>query len=214
MKKLLPAVLMLTALAGCTWYQTDYTQENAENRAIQKSIEGCKMSDDHAAYRECLIQTQLNNSPKTYTTSELPNGEPLAIIRGTKMKETEKEVKVVIEKVEILTPTIVEKIVVKEEPKVVVKEEPKVVVKEEAKVTVKEEVKEEPKVVVKEEVKVTVKEEIKEEPKAPVVTKKVEPKPEPEKTWWETYQANKSIPQPSSCNCDDPNVSCPQCHEK
>lgn len=27
MKKLLPAVLMLTALAGCTWYQTDYTQK-------------------------------------------------------------------------------------------------------------------------------------------------------------------------------------------
>ena len=206
MKKLLPTALLLTALAGCTWYQTDYTKENAENRAIKKSIEGCQMGDENAAYRECLIQTQLNNSPKTYTTSKLPNGEPLAIIRGAKVEETEKEVKVVIEKVEILTPTIVEKIVVKEEPKVVVKEE--------AKVTVKEEVKEEPKVVVKEEVKVTVKEEVKEEPKAPVVTKKVEPKPEPEKTWWETYQANKSIPQPSSCNCDDPNVSCPQCYEK
>lgn len=158
MKKLLPAVLMLTALAGCTWYQTDYTQENAENRAIKKSIEGCRMSDDHAAYRECLIQTQLNNSPKTYTTSELPNGEPLAIIRGAKVKETEKEVSVIIEKVEILTPTVVEEVEVKEE----------------------------------------------------VTT----PAPEAEKTWWETYQANKPVPQPVQCPCDDPNVSCPQCYEK
>lgn len=166
MKKLLPAVLMLTALAGCTWYQTDYTQENAENRAIKKSIEGCRMDDDHAAYRECLIQTQLNNSPKTYTTSELPNGEPLAIIRGAKIKETEKEVTVVIEKVEILTPTVAGEV------------------------------------------------EVKEEVITPVPEVKPEPAPQAEKTWWETYQANKPAPQPVSCSCDDPNVSCPQCYDK
>lgn len=169
MKKLLPAVLMLTALAGCTWYQTDYTQENAENRAIKKSIEGCRMDDDHAAYRECLIQTQLKNSPKTYTTSELPNGEPLAIIRGAQVKETEKEITVVIEKVEILTPTATEEVEVKEEVITPMPQQP-----------------------------------------AP----KPQPQPVVEKTWWETYQANKPLPQQVQCSCDDPNVSCPQCYEK
>lgn len=150
MKKTLSAILVCTILSGC-WYQTDYSKENAENRALKRAVEGCQMGDDHAAYRECMIQTQLKNSPKTYTTSQLPNGEPLAIIRDKDVSANEQEI-VVVEQIETLTPT---------------------------------------------------------------ESEVVEPTPQKaEKTWWETYQDNKPVPQPVSCSCDDPNVSCPHCYEK
>ncbi len=190
MKKILTLALMCAAVSGC-WYKIDYTKENAENRAIKRSVEGCQMTDDHAAYRDCVIQTQLKQSPKTYKTAELPDGQPVAIIRSAKATETGKEVNIVIEKVEIVTPVvaqpvitqpvIAEEVVVKEEIITPVKQEPKVVKQE---------------VVVKEEI-IT--------PAKPVQT---------EKTWWETYQANKVPPQKAVSPCNDPNVSCPQCYEK
>lgn len=126
MKKILCSMVALTMLSGC-WYTTDYSEERAENRALKKSIEGCTFYDDHEAYRDCIIKTQLRNSPKTYTTDELDDASPVAVIRGAKVRERKNNVYVIIEKVEVLTPTVpvTETVETKVETKPVVVEKPK-----------------------------------------------------------------------------------------
>lgn len=228
MKKILFSVLMCSALSACL-FQSDYTPENAENRALKRAVEGCQVGDNHAAYRECMIQTQLKNSPKTYVTAELPNGEALAIIRNGNQPATQTitETTVVettttgaittaeqttetIEVVESLpTPTdeiyyLVDGVQMTPEQYVQYQEEQAkpcdCANKKQAEVYI---------VVNGTQMTPT-------QYELYLTTGKVENTQQNvgEKTWWETYQENKPAPAPVQCSCDDPNVSCPFCYEK
>lgn len=84
----LKSVLCLTAtcliLGGCYYYNPeDRAEERADKLAQKQAEQGCLLLDSHEAYRRCLIATAQRNSPKTFTTTNCVNGQPVAVIKGT-----------------------------------------------------------------------------------------------------------------------------------
>ena len=87
MKKLLCLGVALTFVSACTTFEPDLdkaAEKRAESRAEVRAEIGCQFTDDHDAYRRCVLATYHNNKPKTYAISQTCNGQPLAIVsQGT-----------------------------------------------------------------------------------------------------------------------------------
>lgn len=82
-KNILGIVTVCLALSACYYYNPDDRgAERAEKLAMKRAFEGCLLIDDHEAYRNCLLATMQQNSPKTFITAEDSNGRPLAIIKS------------------------------------------------------------------------------------------------------------------------------------
>ena len=196
MKKMSLIFGICVALAGCSTMDTNLesAQETRDaNRDSFRQEFGCGPADEHAAYRNCLLNTYYANKPKTFSTYVNKDGQSVAVIKNetkesydadTNTYKTERVI--VIETEERLVPAPVAT-PVPEEPK----EEPVVETEE----TISEEI-------ISEEI--PTKEEI-----APV-------EPTPQKTWWDTYQEEKEVEETDEpvCPCDDPNDPCPQCVDK
>lgn len=191
MKKILCALLGATLVSACATWETDMDKtqaQRAQRRAENRAVQGCTALDEHGTYRQCIIDTYYASRPRTYTTTRLPNGQPLAIMgRGHNNAFIETEQNIVTRTYETSSRPTVSQVYRIE-------------------------------TVVPETVVVT--------GQAPIVYQYAEPIPvqtvvrpkEPtrEKTWWETYQADrKPVTAPMvKCPCSDPNVPCPQCNPK
>lgn len=82
-KNILGIIAVCLALSACYYYNPeDRGAERAEKLAMKRAFEGCLLIDDHEAYRNCLLTTMQQNSPKTFITAEDSNGNPLAIIKS------------------------------------------------------------------------------------------------------------------------------------
>lgn len=82
-KNILGIVAICLGLSACYYYNPeDKGAERAEKLAMKRAYEGCVYTDDHAAYRNCLLATAAQNSPKTFVVAEDSNGRPLAIIKS------------------------------------------------------------------------------------------------------------------------------------
>ena len=83
MKKLLCLGVALTFVSACTTFEADLdkaAEKRAESRAEVRAEIGCQFTDDHDAYRRCVLATYHNNKPKTYAISQTCSGQPLAIV--------------------------------------------------------------------------------------------------------------------------------------
>ena len=192
-KNILGIVTVCLALNACYYYEPgDRGAERAEKLAMKRAFEGCVLIDEHEAYRNCLLTTMQQNSPKTFITAEDSNGNPLVIIKSnTPCNETCRASQTII-KTEV-------KRTVTEEPAKVIKTEIVDIEPKKTQAIEPTKIVEEPKAV---------------EPKAVEPTKVIEE--QKEKTWWENYQENKPEDKPAEvkCPCENPNIPCPQCVEK
>ena len=206
MKKL-PAVLVIfMGLSACS--QMDMNLETAQetrnaNRDAYRQEFGCTFTDDHASYRNCILNTYYASKPKTYSTTTNKDGKSVAIIKDETKKSYDEETNtyktervIVIETeerlVQVPLPTPIPVVKTEDKETTVVAEKNLI---EPIVTTVEEKNLIEP-IVTTEEI-------------APV-----EPKPEP--TWWDTYQEEKEDVKPEEpvCPCPDPNDPCPQCVDK
>jgi len=77
-------VLSALLLSACTvGYETDIDKATAKREAnidARHQATGCTFVRDHDAYRNCLINTYKLNSPATYTTQNMQDGRPVAVI--------------------------------------------------------------------------------------------------------------------------------------
>lgn len=82
-KNILGIAVICLGVSACYYYNpNDKGAERAEKLAMKRAQEGCLLLDDHEAYRNCIITTMKQNSPKTYVIAENSNGEPVAIIKS------------------------------------------------------------------------------------------------------------------------------------
>ena len=85
MKKLSIALCACLALSGCMFgFDPDIDSANATRKthhADYRAEFGCPLTDDHAAYRQCILNTYLKAHPKTYTTAVNDDGKSIAIIK-------------------------------------------------------------------------------------------------------------------------------------
>lgn len=193
MKKLPFILAVFTALSGCSYMDTNLESaqgtRDAKRDAYRQEF-GCTFTDDHASYRNCLLNTYYSSKPKTYSTTTNKDGKSVAIIKDETKKSYDEETNtyktervIVIETEEHLVPVPVSTTT----PVVETKDKDTTVVEEKHLI--------EP-VVATEEI-------------APV-------EPKPEKTWWDTYQEEKEEVKTEEpvCPCPDPNDPCPQCVDK
>ena len=91
MRKLF-VVLGAMALTACTiGHETDLDKAEAKRQANidqRHQMIGCTFTRDHDAYRNCLLNTHLMNSPTTYTPQTLQDGRPVAVIHQQKQQNT------------------------------------------------------------------------------------------------------------------------------
>ena len=77
-------ILGALALTGCTiGYETDIDRATAKREAnidARHQVSGCTFVRDHEAYKNCLMNTYNMNSPATYTTQNMQDGRPVAVI--------------------------------------------------------------------------------------------------------------------------------------
>lgn len=188
MKKIGLILCACGALAACTSYEPNLdkaTEIRNEKHMANRVENGCPLTDDHAAYRQCVINTYYKNSPKTFVPAKMEDGRSVAIIRNESTSSYDEETNtyktervVVIETVETVTgegPTdnVAPAVQVPPASKAAPKAKPA--------------------------------------PEKPVPPKA----PEKEQTFWEQYQKNKPAPAPKpQCPCPDPNEPCPQCVDK
>ncbi len=234
MKKLLCVGVALTLLSACASHEVDLDKaadERMANRAEIRNHIGCQFIDEHDAYRRCVIATYENNRPKTFATAQDGSGQPVIVVSNASSKGM-----VYAEVPASATPIVTqvtEKTTVTTQPTPVAAVPAQPVVHNIGTVPCdaavgncmfttqelyqaqmapcpacvkKEVVVEQPKIV-------TV------ERKETVVEKPLEvvpaPQPLPDKTWWETYQEEKTPAKPTVvCPCPDPNDPCPQCVTK
>ena len=208
MKKSLLIFASTLALSGCMFgFDPDVdstAQTRAEHHDAYRQEFGCPLTDDHEAYRNCVINTYKNTHPKTYVTEQAENGKSVAIIKNETKTSYDKDTDtyktervIVIETEERLVPVPVPPPVLAPLPP----EEVKPVEPEPARdLSDWDDCDDE---VIEDEV-------IQQTPPPPPA------KPEPT-TWWDTYQKNRtseSTAQKPTCPCEDPNDPCPQCVDK
>ena len=197
MKKHLLVLLGCSLLGGCVAYETNLqdTQEKRDMALMQKRSEtGCTFIRDHDAYRQCILNTYYMQHPQTYETHELTTGQPIAVISNPSCGQPGCAAKVA--PLPASGPQIVP--YATSESTTVETTCTQNYQAQEASVTTTEVIPPPPPVKI-----VT-------EP-VPVV------EPDPDPTWWETYQAEKKpepVPAKPVCPCPDPNDPCPQCFEK
>lgn len=75
-------------VTACAYNTDDRTAERQDRLMYKQATDGCSGFSEHEAYRNCLIKTMQEKSPKTYVTAEDSNGKPVAIIKGEKPCET------------------------------------------------------------------------------------------------------------------------------
>ena len=82
-KNILGIVAICLGVSACYYYNPeDRSAERTEKLAMKRAYEGCTFTDDHEAYRNCLLTTAAHNSPKTFVVAEDSNGRSLAIIKS------------------------------------------------------------------------------------------------------------------------------------
>lgn len=228
----LTSILCLTTvcltMGGCYYYDpTDRAMERAEKLAMKRAYQGCLFLDDHEAYRNCVITTLEQNSPKTFVVAENSNGDPVAIIKSSVPCDQNCPAGQTIVKTEV-TKTITEEpvkkvIIIKpmgqvDMPKAQTIKTEEVVVQEVT--TIAEKNTEQPQKATEteietKEVTLPVKQQTE---TTPIVIKELpQPTEQPqEQTWWDKYQDNKTPEKTVTvkCPCEDPNDPCPECVEK
>lgn len=200
MKKLSLILTVCTALAGCSHMDPNLDSAQASrdaNRDAYRQEFGCPFTDDHASYRDCLLNTYYSSKPKTYSTTTNKDGKSVAVIKDETKNSYDKETN---------TYKTERVIVIETEERLVPMPIPSPI----------PEVKTE---TVTEEVALTTEENgeantLIESTSTTQEIVPVEPKPEP--TWWDTYQEEKEEVKPEEpvCPCPDPNAPCPQCVDK
>ena len=198
MKKLSIALCACVALSGCMLgFDSDVDSSAGtrnSHRADYRAEFGCPLTDDHEAYRQCILNTYYGKHPKTFRTTVDENGKSVAIIKDETKSSYDKDTDtyktervIVIETEERLVPApvippIPAPVLVPVEPV------PTPNMEEDC----------------EEEVEVK-------------AVEPVKPEPAPAKTWWDTYQKNKpqkNVSDKEGCPCKDPNDPCPQCYDK
>ena len=196
MKNLGIVLMACGGLVACTSYEPDQDIAAETRREAQVAYHqevGCPAVDDHEAYRNCVIETYYKGSPKTFVPAKLPDGRSVAIVRNDRTSSYDEE-----------TNTYkTERVVVIETVETIKGQEPKII-NSETKTEVIETPAPEPVTAMPEQPT----------PNEMVVEEVVVN--EPEKTWWETYQKEKTAEaiQEPTCPCPDPNEPCPQCIDK
>lgn len=222
MKKLSFLVSTLALLSACTSYDPDLyvaKEKRIENRSDRRVTMGCDFADTQSAYRDCLIATYNSKKPKTYIVSTTEDGKPLVkFAREEAVVETTAVAKGVSVSqqaipVQPVQPTVIQvtnpnqvcegitgsPCVYQEQGEIYEMQMPPISCGENPCPPMVEESKK---------VIVTTTETVTEKPIEVVPM----PEPEPEKTWWETYQEEKQPTEPKIvCPCPDPNDPCPQC---
>ena len=85
MKKLSLILGVCVALTGCSLMETDLqiAQEKRDaNRTAYRQEFGCTATDEHADYRDCLLNTYYNSKPKTFSTHTNKDGKSVAVIKN------------------------------------------------------------------------------------------------------------------------------------
>ncbi len=200
MKKLLCLTLGLSFLTACSSFDPDLdsaAEKRAENIAQKRAELGCPLLDANASYRDCVVETYNRTHPRTFTTSTLPDGQPVVVIRSSGQEfVVPAEKRIVITKQEVIKEAVpAEQVSIEVQEtndSVVYSQQPQVQTNSE-------------KVITTQTTKTTV-----HQPDRIIVT------PVKEKTWWETYQTTKKPTQSRTivCPCPDPNAPCPECVEK
>jgi len=202
MKKLSITLCACVALSGCTFgFDPDVDSAAGtrnSHRADYRAEFGCPLTDDHEAYRQCLINTYYGTHPKTYRTTVDEKGRSVAVVKDETKSSYDKDTGnyktervIVIETTEELVPassTI---------PPIPM---PQLETVKPAPVTEIEKNFDEVEIV-----------------ETTPVQKVSEPvKEAPAATWWDTYQKNKPTDQKvkEGCPCENPNDPCPQCYDK
>ena len=86
MKKWTILACACAALAGCIGPYTDLdkaAETRTERRMAYRQEFGCPMTDDHQAYRECVLRTYAASHPKTYRTEDNADGKSVAVLKDT-----------------------------------------------------------------------------------------------------------------------------------
>ena len=85
-------VLSALLISACTLgYETDIDKATAKREAnidARHQISGCTFVRDHDAYRNCLMNTYNLNSPATYTTQNMQDGRPVAVVSQPQQANT------------------------------------------------------------------------------------------------------------------------------
>lgn len=190
MKKITCAILSLTLLSACASYDADMDRSEARrarHRAHIQEEQGCRGLDEHAAYRQCAIDTFYRTHQTPYTMSTLPGGRPLVIIKRSNGNIIETKQTIVTKTVETSDPVIQEPTGVAPvfDETVLIKERPQ------------------PALYIMETTS----------PRETIVIEEKAVKPVKAPTWWENYQTTKKTDAGDApkCPCADPNAPCPQC---
>jgi len=196
MKKLSITLCACLALSGCMLgFDSDVDSSAATrntHRADYRAEFGCPLTDNHEAYRQCLLNTYYGTHPKTFRTTVDPNGNSVAVVKDETKSSYDKDTGnyktervIVIETEERLVPAPVIPPVPMADI-TAVEPSPETIAEEDCD-----------------------KDEVKTEPTT---------KPVPA-TWWDTYQKDKGkterkLLDKEGCPCEDPNDPCPQCYDK
>lgn len=220
MRKTTLVLCTLLGVAACAPYETDLAKgqmERDQRRALARQEMGCQLTDDHLAYRDCLIKTYKNQKPKTYTTTIDENGKSVAVVKNeTKQSydeesgtyKTERVIVIETEEKLVPVPVLTEETVVTEVPtETTVTTTTSANETKTTTQTVKTEV--ESVAVAAPVVEPAVKD------AEPVAEEPVAQAPAERETWWGEYQKNKEpVKAEPQCPCADPNEPCPQCVDK
>ena len=189
MKKLSITLCACLALSGCMFgFDSDVDSSAGtrnSHRADYRAEFGCPLTDDHEAYRQCLLNTYYGAHPKTFKTTVDKNGNSVAIVKDeTKSSYDEDTGSYKTERVIVIET---------EERLVPASDIPPVPMSEVVPVEPT------PTTVVKEDVKKV----------------EVETKPVPATWWdtYQKNKPEKKSTKPG-CPCENPNDPCPQCYDK
>ena len=212
MKKYLFVILGASLLGGCMSFETDIhaAQKKREADLAQKRAEiGCTFVRDHEAYRQCVLNTYYMQHPRTYTTQELSNGQPLAVVNDVPVPCMNGDCRSArVAPLPAAGPQIAPYSTT--ETVTVETNYTKQYQTQEASTTTTE-ILPPPapiQIITQTEVGHT---------NPPVMAPVPAVEPEPDPTWWETYQGQKQpepVPAEPVCPCPDPNDPCPQCFDK
>lgn len=222
-------------ISACSSYNPDLEEASAiraENRINIRNSIGCQFLDDHAAYRECILNTYKKSTPKTFVPAVDTNGKSIAIVSSGEVKPT--AIELLPEGSGDQTPVVASSVAVQPVQEQPVQAQP---VQTQPSAPIAQPLSGEyvqvspcmyqttelyegvmqpcvvnptPVAEVPQTVTITTTETVTEKPVEVIQV----PEPEPEKTWWETYQEQPAEAPKVVCPCPDPNDPCPQCVTK
>ncbi|MDY6407837.1 MAG: hypothetical protein SPL08_03950 [Pseudomonadota bacterium] len=209
------------ALSGCMFGFDPDVDSAAETRAEHhdsyRQEFGCPLSDDHEAYRTCILNTYRATHPKTYKVEQAENGKSVAIVKNETKTSYDKDTDtyktervIVIETEERLVPVPLQPGAPSEvTPSEVTPIEPTPINLNALNSPASD-------VAITNEVVAVSQENTPQQTSEKPATKVQPTEPKPT-TWWDTYQQKKGktpTAQKPICPCPDPNEPCPQCVDK